>query len=54
MTHHNIKANQSAARSLTTWTDGYDGQTHYSDVLKALAPAMLILATTVVLMMAIL
>lgn len=54
MTHHDIKANQSATRSLMVWTDGYDGQTHYSDVLKALAPAMLILAAAVVLMVVIL
>lgn len=53
MTHQELKAIENGARS-AMWAEGYDGQTHYVDVLKALAPAMLILATTVVLMVVIL
>ena len=36
------------------WTEGYDGQTHYGDVLKASAPALLIIAAITGLMLAIL
>ena len=36
------------------WTiEGYDGETHYSDVLKALSPALFILAVAAALMLAI-
>jgi len=53
MTHMEIKALENAGRT-TVWTEGYDGQTHYGDVLKALAPALFILATAVALMLVIL
>lgn len=36
------------------WTEGYDGQTHYGDVFKALTPAFFILATAAALMLALL
>ncbi|MCY1313365.1 hypothetical protein D9M70_638800 [compost metagenome] len=54
MTHMEIKALEAADRTGMVWTEGYDGQTHYGDVLKALAPALFILATAVALMLAIL
>jgi hypothetical protein len=53
MTYMEIKALEDAGRTATVWTEGYDGQTHYGDVLKALAPAMFILATAAALMLAI-
>ena len=53
MTHMEIKALENAGRT-TVWTEGYDGQTHYGDVLRALAPALFILATAVALMLVIL
>ncbi|WP_164854853.1 hypothetical protein [Devosia sp. 1566] len=34
--------------------EGYDGETHYSDVLKALSPAFFILTVAAALMLAIL
>lgn len=36
------------------WTQGYDGETHYGDVFKALTPAFFILATAAALMLALL
>ena len=54
MTNIDIKALEHAGRTAMVWTEGYDGQTHYADVLKALAPAFFILATIVGLMLAIL
>lgn len=55
MTHLEIKAIEDAGRSSMAWsTEGYDGQTHYADVARALAPALLILAAAVALMLAIL
>ena len=53
MTHMEIKALENASRA-AVWTEGYDGQTHYADVLKALAPALFILTAAAVLMLAIL
>lgn len=53
MTNIDIKALESAGRSPAIWTEGYDGQTHYGDVLKALAPALFILAAATALMLAI-
>jgi hypothetical protein len=53
MTHMEIKAIESTSRAMT-WTEGYDGQTHYADVLKALAPALFILGAAAALMVAIL
>jgi hypothetical protein len=54
MTNIDFKALEQASRTGMVWTEGYDGQTHYGDVFKALAPAFLILAAVVVLMLAIL
>lgn len=54
MTHMEIKAIEDAGRTGLVWTEGYDGQTHYGNVIKALTPALLILATTTALMLAIL
>jgi hypothetical protein len=55
MTHMEIKALEDAGRTPTTWSaEGYDGQTHYADVLKALAPAFFILAAAATLLVAIL
>lgn len=55
MTHMEIKALEDAGRTSMMWsTEGYDGQTHYADVLKALAPALLILAAVAALMVFIL
>ena len=54
MTHMEIKALEDAGRSSMVWTEGYDGQTHYADIFKALAPALFILATAAALMLAIL
>ena len=53
MTHMEIKALENASRA-AVWTEGYDGQTHYGDVFKALTPALFILVTATVLMLAIL
>jgi len=54
MTHMEIKALENAGRSSMVWTEGYDGETHYADVLKALAPALAILVAAAGLMLAIL
>ncbi|WP_240230282.1 hypothetical protein [Devosia lacusdianchii] len=54
MTNMHIKALESASRTSAVWTEGYDGQTHYADVLKALVPATFILAVAAALMLAIL
>ena len=52
MTHMEIKALEDAGRTSMVWSEGYDGQTHYGDVIKALAPALLILTATVALLLA--
>ena len=54
MTHMEIKALENAGRSSMVWTEGYDGETHYADVFKALAPALAILVTAAALLLAIL
>jgi hypothetical protein len=54
MTHMEIKAIENASRAMTWPTEGYDGQTHYADVFKALAPALFILGAAAALMVAIL
>lgn len=54
MTNMEIKALENAGRTTMVWTEGYDGQTHYADVFKALAPALLILAIAASLLVAIL
>jgi hypothetical protein len=53
MTNMEIKALEDAGRTAAVWTEGYDGQTHHADVVKALAPAFFILATAAALMLAI-
>jgi hypothetical protein len=54
VTHMEIKALENAGRTTAVWTEGYDGQTHYADVFKALAPALFILTAAAALMLAIL
>lgn len=54
MTNIQFKAIEQASRSAMVWTEGYDGQTHYGDVLKALAPAFFILVAAAGLMLAML
>lgn len=54
MTHMEIKALENAGRTSMVWTEGHDGQTHYADVFKALAPALFILTAAAALMLAIL
>ncbi|MEO8685454.1 MAG: hypothetical protein ABI414_11515 [Devosia sp.] len=55
MTHMEIKAIEDAGRGSMGWsTEGYDGQTHYADVFKALAPALFILGAIAALMVSIL
>ena len=55
MTQVEIKALEDAGRMSMAWSaEGYDGQTHYLDVLKALTPAFLILTAAAGLMLAIL
>lgn len=48
------RINANTRRSAQVWTQGYDGETHYGDVFKALTPAFLILAATVAFMLALL
>ncbi len=44
-----------ASRSTTVWApEGYDGRTHYADVLRAVVPALGILAVAATLLLAIL
>ena len=54
MTNMEIRALEDAGRSATAWTEGYDGHTHYAGVFKALAPATVILALAVALLVVIL
>lgn len=54
MTNLQIKALENAGHTGMVWTEGYDGQTHYGDVLKALAPALFILAIAAGLLVALL
>ena len=54
MTNIDIKALENAGRTAMVWTEGHDGETHYSNVLRALAPAFFILVTAAGLMLAIL
>jgi hypothetical protein len=54
MTNMEIRALEDAGRHTMAWTEGYDGQTHYAGVFKALAPALLILAIATGLLVAIL
>lgn len=54
MTSLQIKALESGSHAAVVWTEGYDGQTHYADVLKALTPALVILTITAGLLVALL
>tara|TARA_R110002124_G_scaffold114535_31_gene269542 strand:- start:11153 stop:11317 length:165 start_codon:yes stop_codon:yes gene_type:complete len=54
MSSIDFKAVEHAGRTAMVWTEGYDGQTHYADVFKALTPALFILAAAAGLMLAIL
>lgn len=54
MSNAEIKALENAGRTAAVWVEGYDGQTHYGDVFRALAPALFILAAAAGLMLAIL
>ena len=54
MTNIDIRALENTGRTAMVWTKGYDGETHYSNVLMALAPAFFILVTAAGLMLAIL
>lgn len=54
MTHMELKALENAGRTPLVWTEGYDGESHYADVFKALAPAFFILVTAAALMLALL
>jgi hypothetical protein len=49
----NAKTRTIAARNreAVVWAQSYDGQTHYRDVLKALAPAFFILTAAAALML---
>jgi hypothetical protein len=54
MTNMEIKALEHAGRTAMAWTEGYDGESHFADVLKALAPALFILVAATALMLALL
>ena len=55
MTHADVKALENAGRTSMAWSpEGYDGETHYSYVLKAMTPAIGILAIAATLLFAVL
>jgi hypothetical protein len=54
MTNMEINALKNKGHTATVWTEGYDGETHYGDVFKALAPALFIVAIAASLLVAIL
>ena len=54
MTNMEVRALENANRGALLWTEGYDGRTHHAEVLKALLPALLILAIAAALMVAML
>lgn len=55
MTHAEIKAIEDAGRSTMVWSaTSYDGANHFGDIARALVPAMFILATATVLLLALL
>lgn len=54
MTSMEIRALEDAGRATSVWTEGYDGQTHYGAVFKALIPALFILTAATILMLVIL
>lgn len=51
---NSVQTSSDHARNPAWTIEGYDGETHYSDVLKALSPAFFILAAAAALMLAIL
>jgi hypothetical protein len=53
VTHMEIKALENTRRT-AGWTEGYDGESHYAEVLRALAPAFFILSAAAALMVVIL
>jgi hypothetical protein len=44
MTDMKMNAIEHASRLPVLWVQGYDGKTHYGDVIKAIAPAVFMLA----------
>jgi hypothetical protein len=51
MTHMDLKAfEQTSSNTSLGWIEGYDGKTHYANVLMALVPAAFILAGAVALL----
>jgi hypothetical protein len=55
MTRVDINMLEQAGRTATAWIpEGYDGETHYSYVLKAMTPAIGILAIAATLLFAVL
>lgn len=55
MSQTEINALEHAGRTAMVWSsDGYDGRTHYGDVIKALVPAMILLSIATALLLTIL
>lgn len=52
MSNAEIRAFEDAGRMSMVWSpEGYDGKTHYADVLKALLPATVLLAIATALLL---
>lgn len=55
MTHAEIRSLENAGRAAIAWApESYDGQVHFDYVLKAIAPAIGILAVAATLLLAVL
>jgi len=55
MTRTEVNTLEHASRTAMAWSvEGYDGQTHYGHVLRAIAPAVGILAVAATLLFAVL
>ncbi|WP_161796872.1 hypothetical protein [Devosia soli] len=55
MTQAEIRALENAGRSTMVWSaEAYDGTTHFSEVMRALLPATLILVAAAALLVALL
>ena len=54
MTHADVRALEHAGRTTMWSVEGYDGETHYGYVLRAIAPAIGILAIAATLLFAVL
>jgi len=54
MTHMEIKALEQNAPRAAAWTQAYDGQSHYAQIMLALMPATLILFAATALLLALL